>query len=270
MSDEKIVIKSTIPGLADKIKTHIDDSSDMVHWYIKFNIPLDPESVSDKTMDVTDTDGFIMRTDISYHGSNNMIIISPQDSYEQNRYYLLAISKKVRSQRGQNLKREIHIMFKLKNNRISDYKVLPPNVAVPKPRRRPKDYDQKYTKSKAYSAIDTSVFSSQPTGRMPMADIKVNFIVGLLGLPIAVAGIVLSSLPVIFIGMAVCLAGVGHILYQMVRPQLRSVLQYNAGARYFNKGSYREAEACFKRACEYDLKNEMAEYALDKVSYFLS
>ena len=75
----RIRIATSDPKLKDKIQINLEGPIDNVYWYIRFNIPLDEESVNDKTMEVTDTEGYIMRTDISYQGKHNRIVISPLD-----------------------------------------------------------------------------------------------------------------------------------------------------------------------------------------------
>lgn len=269
MDNKNIKIATSIPSLKDKIHVKVEEGSNTIYWYIKFNIPLDEHSVSEKHMSVTDTDGYIMHTDIAYDTDKNLIVISPLDSYEQNRFYLLNISKKVKSARGQNLKREIHILFKLLNNQISEYQILKSTVTVPKPKPRPKDYDQRNPKSKVYS-FDQKIVSSLPQDKLPQAAVKVNVLLGIAGLATALSGLFFSNLPLMGVGILACILGVAHIFYQLSRKTQYSVLVYNKGVRLFNKEHYEEAEQRFKMALAIDPDNEMAEYALDKVYFYNS
>ena len=263
--DKKIRIASNIPGLKDKIISHIQDGKDTIYWYIQFNVPLDKNTVSHKTMSITDTSGYIMRTDISYMEGKHIIVISPLDSYEENVYYLLNITKKVKAESGRKMKTKIYILFKLMNNQISEYKILKSNVEVPKPKPRPKNYDQ--IRSRVYS-FDQTPFVEAGKDKLPPMKMSVNVVAGVLG--IIIMGCYFFFLDPIFLfgGFVVCLLGIAHIIYQIRQKKFRSLMAYNKGVRYFNKEKYPLAEACFKKAQGLDQNNEEAEYALNKVGYF--
>ena len=266
MPDEtKIRLATNIPGLKDKIYTNILDGKDSVYWYIQFNVPLDKNTVSEKTMEITDTSGYIMRTDISYMEDKNIIVISPLDSYEENVYYLLYISKKVKSSSGKKMKNKIHILFKLMNNQISDYKILKSNVEVPKPKPRPKNYDQ--LRSRVYSP-DVNRFSAAGSDKLPPAKLTVNVAVGIFGILIVAGYFFYASPYLLAAGFAVCALGAVHIVRQLRKKGNRSAMAYNKGASLFNRERYAQAEACFRKAAGIDANNEMAEYALSKVAYY--
>lgn len=268
MSDENIRISTSIPSLKEKIHTKLDGSLDTIYWYIRFNIPLDERTVSIKTMNVTDTDGYIMRTEITYSNEQNTIIISPIDSYEQNRYYLLNISKKVKSLSGQRLKSKIHILFKLINNQISEYRILKKNVTVPKPKPRTRNYDKEQIRSKIYT-FDQTIFEESPEGKLPSMDLDINVILGVIGLLLVLGSLVFQSFLFTTVSVVICLAGIGHIVYQIAQKEVRSVLVYNKGVREFNKEKYQQAEISFKKSLMYNANNEYAEYAVNKVSFYL-
>ena len=263
--DKKIRLATNIPGLKNKIITHVLDGKDSVYWYIQFNVALDKETVSDKTMKITDTSGYIMRTDISYMEGKNIIVISPLDSYEENVYYILYISRKVKSSSGKKMKTKIHILFKLMNNQISDYKILKSNVEVPKPKPRPKNYDQ--VRSKVYS-FDETPFKEAGRDKLPPARLPVNVTVGVVGLLVVAGYLFYPSMYVIFAGFAVCAVGAAHLIRQLAKKSNRSIIAYNRGVDAFNKERYADAETQFKKATGLDPNNEKAEYALNKVSYF--
>ncbi len=265
-----IKVNTTNKALKDKIKMNVQINSDAVYWYIRFNIPLDETTVSEKTMGVTDDSGYIMRTDISYSTESNMIIISPLDSYEQNVYYILNISKKVKSARGQNLKSQINIIFKLLNNQISDYKILKSNVTVPTPKPRPKDYEKirAASKNKIYT-FDPAEMGVTSPDKLPPAPVKVNIIPALAGLVLVIASLFLNMLPVTLAAAAACVAGSVHLIMQIAKKTMRAVISYNRGVSCFNKGEYNKADSFFKKAFDLDEQNEMVEYALNKTSFYL-
>jgi tetratricopeptide (TPR) repeat protein len=266
MSNERIRVNTSIPSLRKKVQTNIEGSSDVVHWYIRFNIPLDESTVSYKTMSVTDTEGYIMRTEISYSPNGNAIIISPLDTYEQNRFYILNISKKVRSARGRQLRSTIYIVFKLYDNQISEYRVLKKDVKVPKPRPRPKDYDQKQQNRRP--VVDPEYLERAPLYRMSTVSFRFNPLVAVAGVVVAGAGLLLDNWLVGVVGMLSCIAGAVHIFLQLRKDEVRSKMLFNKGARLFNRGRYNEAERAFKGALVYDPGNELAEYGIYKIGLY--
>ncbi len=264
----RIRLATSIPSLKDKIQIDLAPDSDDVFWYIRFNIPLDESSVSHKTMSVTDTAGYIMRTEISYNQASNMIVISPIDSYEQDIYYLLNISKKVRSAKGQHLRSKIHILFKLIGNQISEFKVLKSTVKVPLPRPRPKDYEQKVSRMKLYSFGD-ALLKDVPQDKLPTTPISANLLPAVLG-PLVIAANFFVKMPVLWlVGVGLCLLGAIWLGFALSRPKQRSVIFYNRGVRHFNKERYTKAHQCFKQALALDENNELAEFAYNKVSFYL-
>jgi tetratricopeptide (TPR) repeat protein len=267
MPNNNIRINTSIPGLRDKIQMRIDEPTDVIHWYIRFNIPLDEETVSGKTMNVTDTEGYIMRTDIYFERKNNMIVISPLDTYEQNRFYLLNISKRVKSARGNPLRSTIHILFKLYGNAISEFKVLKSDVKIPPPLVRPKDYDERQ-KNRRPSHFDREYIEKTTLDRMATVGFTFNPLVAILGFVIVAVGGFLANWIVMLAGAAVCVGGFTHIVVQMRRDTLRSILMFNRGVRHFNRERYREAEKCFKRALTFNPDNDKAEYGLYKVGLY--
>jgi len=267
MSDSKIRIASSVPGLKNKIKTDISGPTDVIHWYIRFNIPLDELTVNDQTMQVTDTDGYIMRTDISYQSNQNRICISPLDTYEENRYYLLNISKKVCSARGQPLKTKIHILFKLYKAQVSEYKVLKRDVVLPKPRNRPADYDARQA-NRVPNAIDTVYgdgVSRATVERMDTVQIKVNMVLGLFGLVLVLLGFALSQLWLVALAAGVCIIGALHLGAQLRNRETAGKIHYNRGVRCYNRARYQAARDAFEKSERTNPGNNLAKYGLYKI-----
>lgn len=266
---KRIRIATSIPSLKDKIQTDIKGNAEAIYWYIRFNIALNSATVTHKTMGVTDTSGYIMRTDISYDEEKNRIVISPLDTYEQDRYYLLRISKKVCSKKGQRLRSPINILFKLINNQISEYKVLRKDVNVPPSKSRPPNYDIVYTRSKVYSTSGTAM-ETVNQDKLPVADLNINIWLGLLGLVLVVSSYFLGNMVFIVISIAVCILGLVHMFTQLRKAPHKSLRFYNRGVKKFNKEKYDDAKLFFQRAIMYDDSNEYAEYALYKVEFYIN
>lgn len=266
---DRIRLATSIPSLKDKIHVDIAPDTDDVYWYIRFNIPLDEESVSEKTMDVTDTEGYIMRTDITYDKNRNMIVISPIDSYEQDVFYLLNISQKVKSAKGQNLRSKIHILFKLLEGEISEFKVLKSTVKVPVPKPRPKNYEQRIAKTKLYSFDPATLTGGEPHDKLRPMPVRANIVVAVLGLAMLAINVFLKIGILWVAAFLVCAIGAVILFIQLIQPPQRSAVLYNRGARNFNKENYKKADKMFKRALKLDENNERAEYASNKVSYYL-
>lgn len=268
IQDSRIRIATSTPSLKEKISTNLSGNTESIYWYIRFNIPLDSSTVSHKTMGVTDTSGYIMRTDIAYDTAKNRIVISPLDTYEENRYYLLRVSRKVRSKRGQHLKSHINILFKLLNRQISEYKVLRQDVKVPPKKRRPPNYDVVHTRSKVYST-NGKVVESIKQDKVPIADLNINILPGLLGLLLTLGSIFYGNTGLIILSVFVCAVGLTYMFRQMMNPENKSIRFYNRGAKKFNNEKYDDAKYLFQRSFMLDENNEYAEYALYKVEFYL-
>ena len=267
MDNDRIRVRTSIPSLENKVQTNIKGPADVVYWYIRFNIQLDEESVSGKTMNVTDTDGYIMRTVISYKPKHNVISVSPLDTYEENRYYLLNISRQVRSAKGKHLRSTIHILFKLLEGKVTDFKVLDKDAQVPLPKPRPKDYDTR-PKSTTPNHFERQYIDSSPPGTMATVGFFINPILGFLGLVTVGAGAFMLNQAVMIIGLVVCVAGVIHITVQLRNAELRSTLAFNKGVRLFNRERYRAADKAFRRALDINPKNQLAKHGIRKAEIY--
>ena len=267
MDHERISVRTSIPSLQNKVQTNITGPIDAIYWYIRFNIQLDEASVSGKTMNVTDTDGYIMRTVISYNTKHNVISVSPLDTYEEGRYYLLNISKKVRSVRGKHLRSTIHILFKLLEGKVSDFKVLDKDAEVPMPKPRPPDYDIR-AKSSTPNHFERQYINSSPAGKMATVSFFINPLLGLLGLVLAGVGAFLINPAIMVGGLILCMAGFIHIGVQLMDKETRSSLQFNKGVRLFNRERYDEAEMAFRKALKTNPKNQLAKHGVKKAGIY--
>ncbi|MCL2456855.1 MAG: tetratricopeptide repeat protein [Defluviitaleaceae bacterium] len=267
VNNSKIRVAVSDPKLKDKIKIEITGPLDTVYWSIRFNIPLDESSVNEKNMEVTDTDGYVMRTDITYQAPANTIVISPLDSYEDQRYYLLNVSKKVRSQKGQSLKSVINILFKFYQGQISEYKILKKDVPVPTARPRPFDYEE-LQQNRTPNYLDN--YSENVTKRTRMAAdaVMINPLVGVIGLFTAILGFAASNIVTIIASMIICSLGAAHLYLQWQNKSFRAKMQYNKGVRYFNKMQYSEAKTAFTKAVALNPNNELAKYGLVRVGIY--
>lgn len=272
---ENIKVATNIPGLKDKIQINVSGDMSNIFWYIRFNIPLDESTVSQKTMSVTDTDGYIMRTDISYDDSKNMIVISPLDTYEQGIFYILHISKKVKSARGQKLQSQMYILFKIKDSKISEFRTLKKNVVVPSVKKRPSNYEQiirEKTVSKVYSSenqMDSMVVDNIGRDSFKIDNIKINMWIGIIGIIIIISFAFTRITAVLIGGLAVSVGGMLHIISQLSSGRMRSIILYNRGVRKFNKEQYHKAAEYFRRAVSLNDQNELAEYANSKITFYL-
>lgn len=296
---KNIRIASSNPSLQNKININIEDGADRVYWYIKFNIPLDGTTVSYHTMCVKDTDGYIMRTAITYAEEKNMIVVSPLDSYQQGRFYILTISQDVKSAGGNNMKSEVNILFKLKNNVISEFKMVPPSVELPVARPRPTNYDDlqllmgnttlreihdsdipdRTLSSDSTDTIDSEKDIKKNTGffnqendyqdNLPFADMKVNILIGVVGVALTILSILADIRPYIIGSMAISAIGVIHIIYQLNTKKIKSVLKYNMGVMKYNKGNYEKALKNFDHAVALEEENTLAMHAAKKSREYL-
>jgi hypothetical protein len=270
MDHERIKVRTSIPSLQNKVQSKIEGPADIVYWYIRFNIQLDETSVSGKTMNVTDTDGYIMRTIITYNSKHNVISVSPLDTYEEGRFYLLNISKKVRSAKGKKLRSTIHILFKLLEGKVTDFKVLDKNTVIPTPKPRPKDYDARLARQKSSTPnhFERQYIDSSPAGKMSTVAFFVNPALGVLGLVTAGVGAFLLNVVIMAIGLVICMVGFVHIGIQLRDNTLRSKLQFNKGVRLFNRERYGAAEQAFRQALITDPDNKLAMHGVHKAELY--
>ncbi|MFV0441749.1 MAG: hypothetical protein ACK5LV_10745 [Lachnospirales bacterium] len=266
MRDGKVRMQSSDPSLNDKFRAKVIDPDSPVYWYIKFNITLDPESISETTTYVTDLGGYILNSYIEYDVDKNIISISPLDTYEQEYYYLLHITTGVRSAKGIHLKRQINILFKLIDDKISEHKILRDEQVAPKPKTRPKNYNPYNVKSKVYG-FEEDMYTKMKGDVLPFGNSKINPILGLVGVFVLVVALFTTYMPFIFFSVFIAAGGIIHLVMQLFKPKMRAVSIYNKGVRKFNFGDYEEAFVLFERAFTYDKNNEMIEYAIERAKF---
>ena len=284
MTDERFRVATTNPSLKDKIKIDIEDNKKNIYWYIKFNVPLDKSSVTNKTMSVMDTDGYLMRTYIAYDPARDLIVVSPIDSYIENKYYILGITTEVRSARGNNLKKEIHIMFMLINNQVSKFQILKNINGIPEQKDRPANYDSLIDPKKPNHPIDTSSavykapdeLENGPSSRdmdtsfardsIRYKDIKVRTNIAVSGAIIAGIGFGVNLAAMFFIGVVMFVLGF-YIILRSVYDN-RAKVFYNMGAYNFNKKKYPKALGYIQKSFDMD-RNEMSRHALRTVKKYI-
>ncbi|MCL2386317.1 MAG: hypothetical protein FWC89_02095 [Defluviitaleaceae bacterium] len=267
VGNPKIRVAISDPKLKDKIKVDLTGNADHIFWHIRFNLPLDPSTVNEKSMEVTDTEGYVMRTDISYHAGSNQIAISPLDTYEEQRYYLLKISKKVRSAKGQNLKTIINVLFKLEQRRIAEYRTMREDVPVPESRPRPPNYDEM---QKDYVPNDLDNYMDNLPLRTKMApeSVMINPLLAIAGFITVLIAFFVANTIAIIVGIILSILGAAHFYAQWKNKVIRGKMLYNKGVRHFNKMQYQLAKAAFKKALDTNPANELARYGLVRVGIY--
>ena len=264
MADSKIRVATTDPRLKDKVSVNLSGNVEKVYWYIKFNIALDDTTVTPQNMSVTDTEGYIMRTDMQYDTDKNRIVVSPLESYIEGIFYLLNISKRVKSARGNPMKREIHILFKLQNGQISEFELLKSTVKAPKPVARPKNYDTMMAKKYSFANIEEKISKES----LDFKEMNINILLCILGIIMMFASFYLSNTNFILAATAICIIGVIHVFIQASKATFRAAVQYNLGAMHFNNGKYEKAIKKFDKAARIAPHDEDIEYAQTKVKFY--
>jgi len=265
--ESKIHVGISDPNLKEKIRVNLTGSPDVIYWTIRFNIPLDESTVNEKCMEVTDTDGYVMRTDIAYEPEKNGIIISPLDTYEEQRYYILKVSTGVRSAKGQQLQYPINIVFKLYQKKIADYKILRKDVPVPPSIPRPPDYDDNY-RFRPKNDLDNYVDYSRHHSRMMLDTARINPILIIIGALMVLVGFAASNMGLTIASAIVCVLGMVHLYSQWRNKVFRAKLFYNRGVKHYNNMEYQQAKLAFDTAVMLNPKYELAKQAAVRVGVF--
>lgn len=106
-------IQSSSGIVENKIKQNLKFKTGKFVWRIKFNIPLNPQSVNNLNLYVTTLNKTPLKTAIRYDTVHNHIEIEPLEPYSQNESYILHVTKNVKSKGGKKLNNEVMIQFKL-------------------------------------------------------------------------------------------------------------------------------------------------------------
>ena len=104
-------IKNVSDGYLSKVRQDLKFKTGNFVWKIFFNIPLNPATVNNQNLTVTNAAGKPLNTSITYNPETHAIEISPKDAYVQGESYFLHVNKMVESKGGQRLKDEISIEF---------------------------------------------------------------------------------------------------------------------------------------------------------------
>ena len=269
---EGIKIFTNSPELASKIYTNLVDPEGDVYWYIRFNTRLNPESVNKFTMNITETNGYIINAMIAYDDKRNLIVLNPMDMYRQNESYLLNISRNVKSEKGKALGKPVHILFKLLGqDRISEYEVLKADAAVPIPRQKPESVRKKEREElMKYKAFTEGITSPEGAPILPQSSISLNLIPVFFCLMLMLVSFLLGNLTFTIVSIVVTILGLVHLGMQLRRKTVKSDINYALGVRAFNKGYYEKSLELFNKAFQYNPLNEMAEFAIIKTKNYLA
>lgn len=110
---EYLNIESVTDGFQEKVHQNLKFKTGKFVWQIRFNTALDPSSVNNINLYVTNANMVPMATDITYDPTMNVIEVSPLDSYTKDESYILHVTTNVRSKGGKPLKQPVKIQFKL-------------------------------------------------------------------------------------------------------------------------------------------------------------
>jgi len=108
-----IKIESVSDEAQDKVKQTLKFPTGDFVWRVKFSAPLNPATVNNRNLYVTSLNKTPLKTNIRYDSINQYIEIEPLEPYSQNESYVLTVTKDVRSQKGQYLKNQVQIQFRL-------------------------------------------------------------------------------------------------------------------------------------------------------------
>ena len=108
-----IDIESAPQEMEGKVKQTLRFKTGKFVWRIKFSAPLDPSSVNNTNLYVTDMNNNRLKTAIHYNSETLEIEIEPLEAYAKDSSYNLNVSKDVRSVGGQTLKSAVKLQFKV-------------------------------------------------------------------------------------------------------------------------------------------------------------
>ncbi len=113
MSTNYIDIESISSGSEDIVKQDLKFKTGKFVWRIKFTAPLNPSTVNNTNLFVTNSEGSLLSTSIHYDPAKNVIEIEPLAPYAKDSTYILNVTQRVQSKGGQKLKSDIQIRFKV-------------------------------------------------------------------------------------------------------------------------------------------------------------
>ena len=106
-----VAIEGVIGNEQDIIREDMKFRTGKFVWRVSFTAPLNPETVNNMNLYVTDASEKPLKTSIRYDPTGNYIEIEPLEAYAQNESYILTITKNVESKGGQKLKNEMQVRF---------------------------------------------------------------------------------------------------------------------------------------------------------------
>ena len=102
---------SASDDVKDKVKQDLKFKTGKFVWKVIFNTALNPATVNNDNLSVSDSSGRPFDTKISYNEDTNAIEIEPKAPYAQGETYVLHVRKTVESLGGQQLKKDIDVEF---------------------------------------------------------------------------------------------------------------------------------------------------------------
>ncbi len=113
MARKFLDIEEIPEGMEKKVRQDLKFRTGVFVWRVKFNIPLDPTSITESSMFVANTKGQRIESKIRYDAETFQIEVEPLVPYAQDEYYYLYITTSVRSKNGQKLSKPVQLKFKL-------------------------------------------------------------------------------------------------------------------------------------------------------------
>lgn len=111
MGKKFLNIQSTTPNAEGIVKQDLKFKTGDFLWKIRFNIPLDPATVTSANMYVSNSNNVPLKTSIRYDAINNQIELEPAEPYSTTESYFLNITTNVASRSGQKLKAPVQVQF---------------------------------------------------------------------------------------------------------------------------------------------------------------
>lgn len=94
-------------------REHLQNKNYNFSWQIRFSHELDPNTVNNTSMFVTDPNGDILNCKIIYNTMENYIEIRPLEHYQPSSTYTLTITTRVKAVNGKSLKEDIVFPFSI-------------------------------------------------------------------------------------------------------------------------------------------------------------
>ena len=113
MANNYIEILSVSAGSEGKVKQDLKFKTGKFVWRVKFTAPLNPATVNNNNLYVTDSQGNLLNTIIRYDPEHNYIEVEPTGVYTPLETYTLNVTRRVESQGGQKLKEEVQVRFNM-------------------------------------------------------------------------------------------------------------------------------------------------------------